>query len=99
MLKKLILKKGATLVFPLASMIETGNHIAKTRTRQRRELAVSLAEKMKMAADETTPWAAFADLLPVDFLLHYTGRQHLVGSPMPDRLRHKENPPAIMAEG
>lgn len=55
------IKDGATLVFPLASMIETGNHIAQAKTKQRRELALSLAEKMKMAADETTPWAAFTD--------------------------------------
>ncbi len=52
---------GATLVLPLASIIETGNHIAQSKSNQRRELAQSLAEKMRMAADEETPWAAFTD--------------------------------------
>lgn len=49
---------GATLVLPLASMIETGNHIAQLSSR-RRDLALALANMMKQAADETTPWAAF----------------------------------------
>ncbi|WP_008310555.1 hypothetical protein [Leptolyngbya sp. PCC 6406] len=49
---------GATLVLPLASIIETGNHIAQLRPR-RRDLALALANIMKQAADETTPWAAF----------------------------------------
>lgn len=52
---------GATLVLPLASIIETGNHIAQARTNRKRELAVLLADKMKMAAEEKTPWAAFTD--------------------------------------
>jgi hypothetical protein len=49
-----------TLVLPLASIIETGNHIAKAN-HSRRERATSLAEIMRKAADERTPWAAFRD--------------------------------------
>jgi hypothetical protein len=52
---------GAPLVLPLASIIETGNHIAQARTAQKRDLAISLSDKMKMAAEEKTPWAAFTD--------------------------------------
>jgi hypothetical protein len=55
------IKAGATLVLPLASIIETGNHIAQSKSSQRRELAQLLANKMKMAAEEETPWAAFTD--------------------------------------
>jgi hypothetical protein len=49
-----------TLVLPLASIIETGNHI--TRAAQfRHERATSLAELMVNAANETSPWASFSD--------------------------------------
>jgi hypothetical protein len=47
-----------TLVLPLATIIETGNHIAHA-ARQRHQAAVSLAERMRDAADAKTPWAAF----------------------------------------
>lgn len=48
-------------MLPLASLIETGNHIAQISTYNKRELALSLAKKIEMAADEKTPWAAFTD--------------------------------------
>lgn len=46
--------KGTTLVLPLATLIETGNHIAQARTK-RREIAQALATIMNYAADETSP--------------------------------------------
>ncbi|MBE7503596.1 MAG: hypothetical protein HS113_25565 [Verrucomicrobiales bacterium] len=49
-----------TLVLPLASIIETGNHIAQA-PQWRYERASALAELMAQAADQTTPWAAFSD--------------------------------------
>jgi hypothetical protein len=49
-----------TLVLPLATIIETGNHIAHA-PQSRRERASDLAEIMKKAADEKSPWAAFRD--------------------------------------
>ena len=49
-----------TLVLPLASIIETGNHIAHA-PHNRRERASDLAEMMRKAADEKSPWAAFRD--------------------------------------
>jgi hypothetical protein len=48
------------LVLPLATIIETGNHIAHAR-QLRRERALDLADLMRKAADETTPWAAFTE--------------------------------------
>lgn len=49
-----------TLVLPLASIIETGNHIAQA-TQWRHERASDLSELMTKAADEASPWAAFSD--------------------------------------
>jgi len=50
----------ATLVLPLATLIETGNHIAQAK-HSRRERADALGELMRLSADEQTPWAAFSD--------------------------------------
>lgn len=47
-----------TLVLPLATIIETGNHIAHA-SQQRLERAKSLASIMRKAAEEESPWAAF----------------------------------------
>ena len=49
-----------TLVLPLASIIETGNHITQA-SQWRRERAQDLAGLMLEAADEASPWAAFSD--------------------------------------
>ncbi len=46
------------LVLPLATIIETGNHISQAAS-QRYEKAQALARIMEDAADEKTPWAAF----------------------------------------
>lgn len=53
------IQAGATLVLPLATIIETGNHIAQAS--QRYEKAQALAKIMADAADENTPWAAFTE--------------------------------------
>lgn len=50
--------QGYTLVLPLASIIETGNHIAHA-PQYRHERAKGLAELMCKAADQKSPWAAF----------------------------------------
>jgi len=49
-----------TLVLPLASIIETGNHISQA-PEYRFDRAQALAQLMTQAADETSPWAAFSD--------------------------------------
>ncbi|MEA1052954.1 hypothetical protein U5801_24550 [Lamprobacter modestohalophilus] len=49
-----------TFVLPLASIIETGNHIAQAR-HSRRARAEQLADLMRKSADEESPWAAFSD--------------------------------------
>lgn len=53
-------QQNTTFVLPLATIIETGNHIAQA-TSQRYELAQRLAGLMELAADRQTPWAAFTD--------------------------------------
>lgn len=50
--------RSTTFVLPLATIIETGNHIAQA-TARRYETAQALADIMRKAADETSPWAAF----------------------------------------
>ncbi|MHC5672134.1 hypothetical protein [Nostoc sp.] len=56
--------KLTTLVLPLASVIETGNHIAQAKTansESKRITAQKFAEIITYAADETTPWAKFRE--------------------------------------
>ena len=56
--------KGTTLVLPLATVIETGNHIAQAKTTNsdsKRITSEKFAEIMIAAADETSPWAAFRE--------------------------------------
>ena len=53
-------EKGATIVLPLASIIETGNHIAQSGAR-RFETATAFCGKLKAVADAMIPWAAFSE--------------------------------------
>ncbi|MEI7695667.1 MAG: hypothetical protein WCI64_08505 [Chlorobium sp.] len=53
-------EKTTTFVLPLASIIETGNHIAHAR-HSRKERGDALADLMRKSADQQTPWAAFSD--------------------------------------
>lgn len=52
-------EKSATVVLPLASIIETGNHIAQAGAR-RFETAQAFCDKLKLVADGEIPWAAFS---------------------------------------
>lgn len=61
---KLEIEKGTTLVLPLATVIETGNHIAQAKTTNpdsKRITSEKFAEIMIYAADEKSPWAAFRE--------------------------------------
>jgi len=49
-----------TFVLPLATIIETGNHISQA-PHSRRERGQALAELMRLSAQERTPWAAFSE--------------------------------------
>jgi len=53
-------KANTTFILPLATIIETGNHIAQAPTK-RYEIAKELANIMKFTADNKTPWAAFIE--------------------------------------
>jgi hypothetical protein len=56
--------KGTTLVLPLATVIETGNHIAQAKTTNsdsKRITSENFAKIMIYAADEKSPWAAFGE--------------------------------------
>lgn len=52
--------KGSTFVLPIATLIETGNHIAQA-PHHRFERATGLANCLRLAADAQSPWAAFTD--------------------------------------
>ncbi|MHB1417983.1 MAG: hypothetical protein ACYCX4_00105 [Bacillota bacterium] len=54
------ISSGSILVLPLATIIETGNHIAQS-TRNRLALGNALAEIINNVANEETPWAAFIE--------------------------------------
>ena len=49
-----------TFVLPIASIIETGNHIAHS-VGDRHKLGISFAEVMEATADSVSPWAAFTE--------------------------------------
>ncbi len=51
---------NTVFVLPLATIIETGNHIAQA-AHSRRERGNRLADLMRKSADRQTPWAAFSD--------------------------------------
>src|SRR5262245_14597122 len=52
-------KAGTTFVLPLATIIETGNHIAQGTGDRCHTEAQRLATLMAEAADGKSPWAAF----------------------------------------
>jgi hypothetical protein len=52
----------SSLILPLTTIIETGNHIAQAND-DRFVLAKKLAEIMRMAAEAESPWAAFREQL------------------------------------
>jgi len=54
------LKQQTTFVLPLATIIETGKHIAQASHR-RKECGEALSDLMRKSADNKTPWAAFSD--------------------------------------
>ena len=53
-------EKSATIVLPLASIIETGNHIAQAAAR-RFEAATEFCRHLNFVADAEIPWAAFSE--------------------------------------
>jgi hypothetical protein len=50
----------SVFVLPLATIIETGNHISHSSSR-RRETALKLTDLISAAADAQSPWAPFTD--------------------------------------
>lgn len=53
-------KNGTTFILPLATIIETGNHIAHSAG-DRKTLGENFAKIMIDSADENSPWAAFTE--------------------------------------
>ena len=52
--------KGTTFVLPIASIIETGNHIAHS-TGDRHVVGHAFADIISATADPISPWAAFTE--------------------------------------
>ncbi|HDQ4528896.1 TPA: hypothetical protein P9F39_005389 [Pseudomonas aeruginosa] len=57
-------KNGSTFVLPIASLIETGNHIAQING-NRYDTAVIFAKYIRKTANAETPWAAFTEQSPL----------------------------------
>lgn len=55
---------GSTFVLPIASLIETGNHIAQCNG-NRFELATFLITHLRNTVGAASPWAAFTDQSPL----------------------------------
>lgn len=53
-------EKGTTFILPVATIIETGNHIAHAKG-DRYMMAEKLADKIVDATNATSPWAAFTE--------------------------------------
>ena len=58
------IQQNSTLVLPMATLIETGNHIAQAPG-QRHRTSTRLAECLRQAAEAESPWAAFTDQSPL----------------------------------
>lgn len=58
---ELEIDEGTTFVLPLASIIETGNHIAQLKSGPRKPYADKLIDLIVQSADNTSPWAAFTE--------------------------------------
>ena len=60
--KKIELERtmGTTFILPLATIIETGNHVARS-SGDRKFLGEEFARIMIDSADENSPWAAFTE--------------------------------------
>ena len=54
-----IIENKETLIMPIASIIETGNHIAHIRGNLRRAIAERFAQYLKDTADNEAPWTLF----------------------------------------
>jgi hypothetical protein len=54
-------KRASLLVLPLATIIETGNHIAQAKRGDRFEVATGLAAFIASTAQGRSPWAAFTE--------------------------------------
>ena len=52
--------EGSTFVLPIATLIETGNHIANSPG-EKHEVAVALMQILSKTLSASAPWAAFAD--------------------------------------
>ncbi len=72
-------QNGSTFVLPIATIIETGNHIAQA-PQYRRERGFSLAALISKSADNETPWAAFSD----QSILWSTAKMKALASAWPD---------------
>jgi len=53
-------QENSIFVLPMATLIETGNHISQA-PEHRFARATALAEHLRDAADASTPWAAFTE--------------------------------------
>jgi len=79
--RMLINNSSETLILPLATIIETGNHIAHIKNgNMRREKAELMAEYLTKTANGNAPWEYFGKELDKEDLIHIA--QEFPGSAM-----------------
>jgi hypothetical protein len=67
-----IVREKQTLILPLTSIVETGNHIAQLSNGQdRRRVAVAFSELLRKTADRKIPWTLDKLSMERDDLLYY----------------------------
>lgn len=59
-------QNGNTFILPLASIIETGNHIAHINGDMRRTKGIEFADMLKKIANDESPWKFFEDEVTQD---------------------------------
>lgn len=62
----LMAQDGNTFILPLATIIETGNHIAHINGDMRRIKGIEFADMLKKIANDESPWKFFEDEVTQD---------------------------------
>ena len=65
---KQLARDGATLIIPIAAVVEVGNHLAQLSGKERREPAKVFADMLRSSLRGKAPWVVSGASWDVDFL-------------------------------
>ena len=68
---KRVLAKGETLILPIATIIETGNEIAKINGSQRYEIVSKFSEYLKKTSKGEAPWKPELTMINLEDLIYF----------------------------